>query len=64
MLKLIALMRDWLVMAGSEELFDHYCGYTAADVVIAIDEMYPGGCGGWLLDFNNSSRSLDLLIVR
>ena len=48
MLTIIALMRDWLLMAGSDELFDHYCSYTADDVLRAIEEMYPGGCAGWL----------------
>lgn len=48
MLTIIALMRDWLLMVGSEELFEHYCKYTADDVLRAIEEMYPGGCAGWL----------------
>jgi len=49
MLAIIALMRDWLIYAGSDELFDEYCGYTARNVVVAIDDMYPGGCTGWLM---------------
>lgn len=52
MIQVIALMRDWLINAGSDELFDDYCGYVSSEVLNAIEDMYPEGVLGWMRDAN------------